>query len=140
MTITERRPAEVFPPGEFIRAELAARGITQADLAARMGCSPSTVSALLEDQLAVTPRLAVSLALVFGTSPEFWTALEVAWQRHGVRRCAWCGEEIPMRPRRERFCSRHCATWHRVEGQPEGHATPHSPCGIAEAEMMDASG
>ena len=29
----ERKPAEVFPPGEFLREELEARGWTQGDLA-----------------------------------------------------------------------------------------------------------
>ena len=32
-----RNPAEVFPPGEFVREELEARGWTQTDLAAILG-------------------------------------------------------------------------------------------------------
>ena len=40
-------PAEVFPPGEFIREELEARGWSLQDLAEILGRPPRSVSELL---------------------------------------------------------------------------------------------
>ena len=37
-------PAEIFPPGEFIKDELEARGWLQEDLAAILDCTPRLVS------------------------------------------------------------------------------------------------
>jgi HTH-type transcriptional regulator/antitoxin HigA len=44
--MSERRPAEVFPPGDFIKEELEARELTQGDLAEILG-APSGLSVKL---------------------------------------------------------------------------------------------
>lgn len=75
-----RRPAEVFPPGEFIREELEARGWTQGRLAEILGRPLQAVNAIINGKKEITARTAVELAAAFGTSPEFWLNLESAYR------------------------------------------------------------
>lgn len=72
------RPAEVFPPGEFVREELAARGWSQTDIAVIMGCAPRTVSEIIKGRRGLSPKTAVALGAAFGTSADFWLNLEPA--------------------------------------------------------------
>ena len=78
--MAERRPAEVFPPGEFIRDELEARGWTQEDLATILGRPLQTVNAILNGRKQITPETAIGLATAFGTTAEFWLNLEAAYR------------------------------------------------------------
>jgi HTH-type transcriptional regulator/antitoxin HigA len=78
--MNDRRPAEVFPPGEFIRDELEERGWTQSDLAKIMGRPLPAVNLIIAGKKTVTPETAVGLASAFGTSAEFWLNLETAYQ------------------------------------------------------------
>jgi len=75
-----RRPAESFPPGEFLREELEERGWTQADLAEIMGRSPLLVNEIITGKRGITPETARGLAAALDTSPELWMRLEAAWQ------------------------------------------------------------
>lgn len=79
-------PAEVFPPGEFIREELAARGKTQADLARVLGRPLQTVNQIINGRKAITPETALELAAAFGTSPELWMNLESSYRLAQARR------------------------------------------------------
>jgi HTH-type transcriptional regulator/antitoxin HigA len=72
--------AEAFPPGDFIREELEARGWLQADLAEILGIQPSVVSALVQGKKAVTPEIAKALAAAFGTSAQLWMNLESTYR------------------------------------------------------------
>ena len=63
-------------PGEHIADELAARGMTAADLARAMGVDAGRVSRLVNTQVSVTGDTAIRLGEVFGTSAEFWMRLQ----------------------------------------------------------------
>lgn len=78
--MTERQVAEVFPPGEFIKEEIDARGWTQNDLAEIIGKSQRLVSEVVLGKRAVTPDTAQALADAFGTSAQFWMNMESAYQ------------------------------------------------------------
>lgn len=78
--MTNRIPAEVFPPGEYIKEELEARGWTQNDLAEIMGVYPRTISELVSARRGVTPETARGLGAAFGTSAQLWMNLESAYQ------------------------------------------------------------
>ena len=78
--MSERIPAQVFPPGEYIREELETRGWTQGDLAAITGRPPQMISLLLKGNKIVTPETARDLAAAFGTSPQFWLNLDNAYR------------------------------------------------------------
>ena len=73
------QPAQVFPPGEFVREELEARGWTQADLASVIGRPVQLVNLIVTAKKAITPRTAGELAAAFGTSPELWLNLQSAY-------------------------------------------------------------
>ena len=74
-----RRAAEVFPPGDYIREELKARGWTQADLAKIIGRTQPAVNEMVTGKRGITPESALALAAAFGTSPEFWMNLETMY-------------------------------------------------------------
>ena len=80
MNLDMRNVAEAFPPGEFIREELEARGWTQEDLAEIMGRQSSIISGLVNAKRAVSPEIASDLAATFGTTAQFWMNLETAYQ------------------------------------------------------------
>ena len=71
-----RRPTH---PGELLREEtLPAAGLTQSELAARLGVSRRTVNDLVHERRSVNPDLAHRLARIFNTTPEFWLRLQEA--------------------------------------------------------------
>lgn len=74
--MTERIPAQTFPPAEFIRDELEARGWTQTDLATVLGRPLQFVNELLSGRKALTPETAIGLAQAFGTGADLWVNLE----------------------------------------------------------------
>src|SRR6266576_7097355 len=71
-----RRPTH---PGELLREEtLPAAGLTQSELASRLGVSRRALNDLIHERRSVNPDLAHRLARVFDTSPEFWLRLQEA--------------------------------------------------------------
>lgn len=78
--MTERTYAEIFPPGEFIKEELEARGWSQVELAEILGKTPALVNELVMARRAVTPETAKALAHAFDTSAQYWMNLESAYQ------------------------------------------------------------
>ena len=75
------RPAEVFPPSEFLKEELASRTWTTFDLAAGLGWGLQQTTDLLEGRVQLDRALASRLAEVFGTSPELWLNLQQEYLR-----------------------------------------------------------
>lgn len=73
-------PAEVFPPGYFIREEIEARGWNQAELAQIMGRPLSAVSAIILGKRGITADTAKELSEAFGTSAEVWLNLEAEYR------------------------------------------------------------
>ena len=73
-------PAEVFPPGDFIREELEARQWTQGDLASVL-CRPlQAINEIVNGKKKITAETAKELAAAFGTSPDLWLNLETTYQ------------------------------------------------------------
>ena len=60
-----------IPPGEFLAEELGARGMTQLDLATRMGRPPQLVSGIVQGHKAITAATALELEDVLGLSAQF---------------------------------------------------------------------
>ena len=75
-----REIAEAFPPGEFIKEELDARGWTQDDLAEILGRQRSVVSAIVNGKRTLSPEIAKDLGAAFGTSAQLWMNLETAYR------------------------------------------------------------
>ncbi len=72
-----RTPAVLFPPGDFIRDELNARGWTQGDLAQIMGRPLQLVNELVAGKKQITPETALGLAKAFGDDDAlYWLNLD----------------------------------------------------------------
>lgn len=78
--MSTRTPAEVFPPGEFIKDELVEREWTQGDLAEILGRPIQAVNEIIAGKKAITPETAQGLGDAFGTGPEVWLNLENAFR------------------------------------------------------------
>jgi len=84
-----RRPTH---PGELLREDvLPALGMTQTELAERLGVSRLTVSELLHGKRALSPDMAVRLARLLRTTPESWLNMQQAvdlWEiEHQDKKC-----------------------------------------------------
>lgn len=75
-------PVEAFPPGEFIKDELEARGWEQRDLAKIMDRPERLVSELIAGKRTITAETAQQLGQAFGTGAQLWLNLESAYQLH----------------------------------------------------------
>lgn len=78
--MTERIPAEVFPPGEFLADELSARSWTQVEFAEIIQRPTRLVNEIIGGKKSITPETAREFAAALGTSPQYWLNLETAYQ------------------------------------------------------------
>lgn len=81
----DRIAAEVFPPGEYLKEELEARGWTQVEFAEIIDRDTRLISEVSSGKRAITPETAIAFGEAFGTSPEFWMNLESQYQLSKVR-------------------------------------------------------
>ena len=74
-------------PGEMIREEfLQPLGITQTELAMRLGVSFPRLNEVIRGKRSVTPDTALRLARVLGMSADFWLGLQQDWDLwHALR-------------------------------------------------------
>ena len=69
-----RRPTH---PGEILREDvLPALGLTQGELAERLGVSRLTVSEILHEKRSVTADMAIRLGRLMGNGPEIWLRMQ----------------------------------------------------------------
>nr|WP_315472845.1 HigA family addiction module antitoxin [uncultured Undibacterium sp.] len=80
-----RIPAEIFPPGEFLRDELEARGWTQVEFAEIVGKDTRLINEVIGGKRAITPETAIAFSEALGTGPELWMNLESQYQLSKVR-------------------------------------------------------
>jgi HTH-type transcriptional regulator/antitoxin HigA len=78
-------PAQVLPPGEFLRQELECRGWSQVELAEILARPPRLISEIVAGKRAITPETAKGLEAAFGTSAEMWMKLEAGYQLSKTR-------------------------------------------------------
>ncbi|QNI03227.1 HigA family addiction module antidote protein [Halomonas sp. SH5A2] len=72
----QRKPTH---PGEMLREDfLPDYDLTVAGLAESLGVSRQSVNELLRERRAVSPEMALRLARLFGSSPEFWLNAQCA--------------------------------------------------------------
>lgn len=72
----KRRPTH---PGELLREEvLPAAGISQTELAERLGVSRHTINQIVNERRPITTDIAHRLARVFGTTPDVWVTMQMA--------------------------------------------------------------
>jgi HTH-type transcriptional regulator/antitoxin HigA len=69
-----------IPPGETLRELLEERGMSQRDLAARLGMSPKHVNQLIQGLVPLSADMAHRLELVTGTPARMWNRLEAEYR------------------------------------------------------------
>jgi HTH-type transcriptional regulator/antitoxin HigA len=72
-------------PGEILLEAIQDRGMSQSDLARRMGRPIKTVNEIVNGKTAITPDTAIQLELTLGIEAAFWNNLESAYRAHLAR-------------------------------------------------------
>ena len=77
--------SQLIHPGEMIKDELQARGITQKELARQMGVSYTVFNEILNCKRSVTTEYALLLEASLGTRAEIWLGLQADYNMQKVR-------------------------------------------------------
>ena len=101
----EYQPDYSYPPGETLLETLEAIGMSQAELAKRMGRPTKTINEIVQAKAAITPETALQLEQVLHIPASFWLNKERHYQESLARLAeeqrlkGWTGwlKEIPVR-------------------------------------------
>ena len=85
MAIERIWPDVAIPPGEVLAETLAARSMTQAELARRTGRPAQMVNEIIRGTKAITPETALQLERVLGVPAHVWTRLEADYRFNKAR-------------------------------------------------------
>lgn len=78
---TQAYPDVAIPPGEYLEEEIEARGLSQKELARRMGRPVNMVNEIVNGKKAITAETALQLEEVMPEIPaKFWLNLEADYQ------------------------------------------------------------
>src|ERR1039458_5136150 len=72
-------------PGEILLEALEDRGMSQSELARRMGRPTKTINEIVNGKAAITPDTAIQLERTLGISASFWNNLEVMYREQLAR-------------------------------------------------------
>ena len=72
-------------PGEILVEALEERGMSQSELARRMGRPTKTINEIANGKAAITPETAIQLELTLGISAAFWNNLEASYRARLAR-------------------------------------------------------
>jgi HTH-type transcriptional regulator/antitoxin HigA len=78
-------PDYAFPPGETLLETLDALGLTQKELAARMGRPLKTINQIIKGTAQIMPETALQLEKVTGVPANFWNNAETNYRAHRAR-------------------------------------------------------
>lgn len=67
-------------PGEILREELDAFGLSANALAKALGVSVNRITMILNGRRGVSADSALRLARYFGTTPQLWLNLQTSWE------------------------------------------------------------
>jgi HTH-type transcriptional regulator/antitoxin HigA len=81
VTKTALYPDIAIPPGEYLAEEIAARGLSQKELAKRMGRPVNAINEIIKGKKAITAETALQLEEVMPEIPaRFWLNLETDFE------------------------------------------------------------
>jgi len=79
MSTLRTKKRKPIHPGAILREDvLPSLGLTQAELANRLGVSRRTISQILHEHRPLTPDMAIRLAHFLSTTPESWLNMQQA--------------------------------------------------------------
>ena len=67
-------------PGEILRDEIDAAGVSAGALSEALDVPPNRVSMIVEGRQGITADTALRLARYFGTTPQLWLNLQQTWE------------------------------------------------------------
>ena len=80
-TKTNAYPDIAIHPGEYLAEEIEARGISQRELAKRMGRPANTINEIIKGKKSITAETALQLEEVMSEIPaRFWLNMETDYQ------------------------------------------------------------
>ena len=87
-------------PGEILREELEALGISANALSKALGVPATRVTMILNGQRGVSADTALRLARYFGTTPQLWLNLQKTWElrRAEIEKGREIAERVRLRP------------------------------------------
>jgi HTH-type transcriptional regulator / antitoxin HigA len=81
VTKTDAYPDVAIPPGEYLAEEIEVRGMSQKELARRMGRPLNAINEIINAKKAITAETALQLEEVMPEIPaRFWLNLETDYQ------------------------------------------------------------
>ena len=81
LTATPRLHSDMpIPPGEFLREHLEESGMSQAELARRLGRPRQAVNEIIRGKKAITAETALQLERVLSTPAHIWLGLELEYR------------------------------------------------------------
>jgi HTH-type transcriptional regulator/antitoxin HigA len=80
MVNTKQNTPVLILPGETLVELLEEKGMTQLELAERMGRPPKTINEIIKGKASITPETAIQLEGVFSVPASFWMNLESNYQ------------------------------------------------------------
>lgn len=84
--VNQYEPSRVSAPGETLLETIEALGMTQAELADRLGRPRKTINEIIRAKAAITPETALQLESVLGVPAQFWIAREARYREYLARR------------------------------------------------------
>jgi addiction module HigA family antidote len=133
-------PQDRTPPGDTLAETLEALGMTQSDLADRVGLSRKTINQIIQGIAPITAETAVRLETALGTPAAFWLNLDANYQEFLARKAqqqqfaaniAWL-QRIPYKELLEK---------HWLPACPDLAATVHAALsyfGVASPDRWEA--
>src|SRR5687767_8005202 len=80
--LTAWRPDWTVAPDEILLEALEDRGMSQSELARRMGRPLKTINEIVNAKAAITPDTAIQLERTLGISATFWNKAEASYREH----------------------------------------------------------
>ena len=77
--MAQRRKLPPIHPGELLRDELEEIGVSLNELGRALRGPMNRISSIVNGKRAITVDTAIRLARYFGTSPQYWLNLQVAY-------------------------------------------------------------
>jgi len=78
-------PDYAVPPGDILQEWLDEQGLTQAELAQRMGRAKKTINEIIKGVAPITAETSLQLEKVTGIEASFWNSMEVAYRSFRAR-------------------------------------------------------
>ena len=79
-------------PGKVLEGYyMAEMGLSQSELARRLGCAPRKINEIINGKRGISPGFALDLEAVLGTTADMWVSMQAAfdlWQERQKRKAA----------------------------------------------------